>query len=214
MKFTIFTNTVFNISDPISLIESYCFQSDFYPNYDRLIKREMRDANKIGARIKNTALEECIPIIENSGLPIFKHNLDSFLRLTEKTRTDYIKGMSSEVVQRLLGIKGIGFAKVTKILHTGYPKIIPMIDNPLQKFYSDQTKDKWTDQHSDEIFTAFYDNLLIKETRKNINRLYETLKKNGVTGLTKIRIFDILWWSYLKSNSLKEKYNIRWSSIF
>ena len=48
---------------------------------------------------------------------------------------------------------------------------------------------------------------------KNLNRIYNKIDEN-LKCLTKVRMFDILWWSYLKAESLKqENKNIKWTTI-
>ena len=139
MKFFLFSKISFEIPDPIALIECYCYQNDFYAKYDLLLEhrdRKIEDVNKIGARIKKEVLLECKTITENTkSLSIFKYNLDQFLSLDEKDRNEQIKELNEFVIQKLLKINGIALSATTKILHTLYPKIIPMIDNPLQKKY-------------------------------------------------------------------------------
>ncbi|GAH50851.1 unnamed protein product, partial [marine sediment metagenome] len=36
MKFILFSEIIFEIPDPIALIECYCYQNDFYSKYDLL----------------------------------------------------------------------------------------------------------------------------------------------------------------------------------
>ena len=55
MKFYLFSKISFEIPDPITLIECYCYQNDFYAKYDLLLEhrgRKIEDVNKIGARIE------------------------------------------------------------------------------------------------------------------------------------------------------------------
>jgi len=59
MKFLLFSKISFEISDPIALIECYCYKNDFYAKYDLLKNRKVEDVNKIGARIKKELLSEC-----------------------------------------------------------------------------------------------------------------------------------------------------------
>ena len=134
MKFYLFSEISFEIPEPIALIECYCYQNDFYSKYDLLEDKRIEDVNKIGARIKKEVLLECKKITESTkSLNIFKYNLEQFLSLDEKVRNEQIKELNEFVVQKLLNIDGVGLSSTTKILHTLYPKIIPMIDNPLQK---------------------------------------------------------------------------------
>jgi hypothetical protein len=217
MKFFLFSKIPFEIPEPITLIECYCYQNDFYAKYDLLLEhrdRKIEDVNKIGARIKKELLSECRKITESTkSLSIFKHDLDQFLSLEEKDRDEQIKELNESVIQKLLKINGIGLSKATKILHTLYPKIIPTIDSPLQKKYRQVINYVWTENKSDEIFIDFYKNLQIESNRKNLNHIFNEISKNNLKNLTRIRIFDILWWSYLKAEDLKSRENINWSTI-
>jgi len=217
MKFFLFSKISFEIPDPIALIECYCYQNDFYSKYDLLLEdrdRKIEDVNKIGARIKTDVLLECKIITERTNnLSIFKYNLEQFLDLEEKKRNGHIKELNDFVIQKLLKTRGIGLSTTTKILHTLYPKIIPMIDNPLQKKYREVINDVWTEKRADEIFIDFYKNLQIESNRENLNYIFDKLLENNIKHLSKIRIFDILWWSYLKAENLKSKENINWSTI-
>ena len=214
MKFFLFSKISFEISDPIALIECYCYQSDFYAQYDLLEDKKIEDVNKIGARIKKDVLLECKKITEKTkNLSIFKYNLEQFLDLEEKKRNKHIKELNDFVIQKLLKINGIALSSTTKILHTLYPKIIPMIDNPLQKKYREVINNVWTEKRADEIFINFYNNLKIESNRKNLNYIFNKIFKNNLKNLSRIRIFDILWWSYLKAEKLREEREISWSTI-
>ncbi|MBA7498192.1 hypothetical protein ES704_00927 [subsurface metagenome] len=214
MKFIIFSEIIFEIPEPIALIECYCYQNDFYSKYDLLEDRKIEDVNKIGARIKKEILLECKIITERTkSLSIFKYNLEQFLDLEEKKRNKHIKELNNFVIQKLLKINGIGLSTTTKILHTLYPKIIPMIDNPLQNKYREKINNAWAQKRADEIFIDFYNNLKMGSNRENLNYIFDKLLENNIQRLSKIRIFDILWWSYLKAEDLKLRENINWSTI-
>jgi len=214
MKFFLFSKISFEIPDPIALIECYCYQNDFYTKYDLLKDRKIEDVNKIGARIKKELLSECRKITKSTkNINIFKYNLDQFLSLDDKDRDEQIKELNEIVIQKLLKINGIALSTTTKILHTLYPKIIPMIDNPLQNKYREKINNVWTEKRADEIFIDFYKNLQIECNRQNLTRISEEISKNRLRGLTKIRIFDILWWSYLKAENLKKEKKVNWSTV-
>lgn len=211
MEFILFSTIRFTVSDPIALIEAFCFQSDFYQNYDVLENRTVEDVNRIGARIPETSLPQCKAITTSTqNLRIFKSNLDDFLKLDIKTSTEYIDDLVQKAVIPLLAVKGVGLAKVTKILHTLYPEIIPMIDSPLQEEWkgikSIPKNKKLEKDEIKQLFIDYYQNL--KLNQENLNEIYEVTKKEKLC-LTKVRVFDILWWSYLKS----KKHNIEWSTI-
>jgi len=215
MKFALFSKIPFEVSNPIALIESYCFQNDFFSSYDLLKNRKIEDVNKIGARISSELLQQCKTVIKRSNandLALFKYDLDRFLKLNEKTRNKHIKNLNNQVIQRLLILPKIGFSKATKILHTIYPKIIPMIDNPLQSKYRQINRD-WNENKTEQILIDYYNNLLIERNRRNLDKIETVISKNNLKGLTRIRIFDILWWSYLKADRLRKEKKINWLSI-
>ena len=217
MKFFLFSKIPFEIPAPIALIECYCYQNDFYAKYDLLLEhrdRKIEDVNKIGARIKKEVLLECKTISERTkSVKIFEYSFEQFLDLEEKNRNEQIKELNKFVIQRLLKINGIGLSTTSKILHTLYPKIIPMIDNPLQNKYREKINDVWTEKRADELFIDFYNNLKIESNRKNLNYIFDKLLENNIQHLSKIRIFDILWWSYLKAEKLSEEREINWNTI-
>ena len=217
MKFYLFSKISFEIPDPIALIECYCYQNDFYAKYDLLLEhrdRKIEDVNKIGARIKKEVLLECKIITERTkSVNIFEYNLEQFLSLDEKDRNEQIKELNEFVIQKLLKIKGIGLSTTTKILHTLYPKFIPMIDNPLQNMYREKINNVWTEKRAYEIFIDFYKYLQIDSNRTILNHIFNEISKNNLNNLSRIRIFDILWWSYLKAEKLREEEGINWTSI-
>ncbi len=214
MIFFLFSKISFKIPNPIALIECYCYQNDFYSKYDLLEDKKIEDVNKIGARIKKDVLLECKKITEKTkNLSIFKYNLEQFLDLEEKKRSEHIKELNDFVIQKLLKINGIGLSTTTKILHTLYPKIIPMIDSLLQKKYRQVINDGWTEERADEIFIDFYNNLKMGSNRENLNYIFKEVSKNNLKNLSKIRIFDIIWWSYLKAEKLREEDEINLSTI-
>lgn len=87
------------------------------------------------------------------------------------------------------------------------------MDNPLQNKYREKINNIWTKKLADEILIDFYKNLQIESTRKNLNHIFNEISKNNLKNLSRIRIFDILWWSYLKAERLKEEQRINWTTI-
>jgi len=214
MKFHLFSRIKFEIPDPISLIECYCYQSDFYSKYDVIENRKIEDVNKIGVRLKSKTILDCKAIVEGTKkLDIFQNTLNQFLDLDRQERENQVKELNSVIFQNLLKIKGISFSTAIKILHTIYPEIIPMIDNPLQIKYKKEINLSWNPQKVDEILIDFYQNLRIEDNLENLNENSEELTKNNLKHLTRIRIFDILWWSFLKAERLKYEKGIKWTSI-
>ena len=208
MRFFLFNDVKlsFEVQDPVALIEAYCYQNNFYLNYDVIPveQRKIKDVNKIGARIGEGLLEECSKVrreeIDPEHLKIFAYNLDEFLDLDTDEMKVYIDDFVEKAIKRLLLIGGVRLSKTTKIFHTLYPKIIPMIDNPLQELYRKEVNNKWFG-----IFVDYYRNFEKDgDTWKNLTAVHETVHARGLE-LTKVRIYDILWWSFLKAKKLKEE---------
>jgi len=88
-----------------------------------------------------------------------------------------------------------------------------MIDNPLQNKYREKINNVWTQKRAEVIFIDFYNNLQIESNRKNLNYLFNEVTKNNLKNLSRVRIFDILWWSYLKAEKLREEREINWTTI-
>jgi hypothetical protein len=88
-----------------------------------------------------------------------------------------------------------------------------MMDNPLQNKYREKINNIWTKKRADEIFIDFYKNLQIESNRQNLNYIFNEISKNNLKNLSRIRIFDILWWSYLKAERLKGEQRINWTTI-
>jgi hypothetical protein len=205
MKFLLFSEIAFEVSDPIALIESYCFQTNFYRNYDLPQDRRIELVNKIGARILQAEKRRRCSIVihETEGLNIFKYSLDDFL--DNRSMQDHVRELDEKVIKKLMNIPGIGLSKATKVLHTFYPEIIPMIDNPLQKVYRSKVGKKRNEGNSYQILVAYYRNLKERDNRQNLNEVFEIVRRNNFQGLSKLRVFDILWWSYLKCKELTEE---------
>ena len=215
MRFTLFRNRAFEVKDPEALIEAYCFQSDFYAKYD--FQRPKGDdsfeyVRFIGARIEKDVLDKCKVEINHYRDFFSKFDqkgLDWFLLEATAEERDRFTFELTVLTHKLDKIPRIGFSKATKILHTRYPEIIPMIDNLLQKEYK-ALKPEWKKGDWSQLFKDYYENFLVKETYDNLREVHNNL---SFLGLTKVRIFDILWWSFLKSKNLKESKGTNWRTI-
>lgn len=203
----------FEVKDPIALIECYCFQSNFYANYDIIKNRRIEHVNGIGARLSERLLFQCEQITEaTKDMSLFKYDLESFLKQRDESINNQVKELNSKVIEKLITINGIKLSTATKVLHTLYPDIIPMIDNLLQEEYRKEIDISWTDNHSNQIIFDYYKNLKEDDNWKHLTQIYKVISENNLD-LTKLRIFDILWWSYLKSKRLRRSRSINWSTI-
>lgn len=88
-----------------------------------------------------------------------------------------------------------------------------MIDNTLQEEYRKKINSQWMEEQSDQILIDYYNNLREDDNWQHLTQIFDIISKNNLVGLTKVRIFDIFWWSYLKSKKLRQERNINWSTI-
>lgn len=212
MEFTLFKGKPFKINNPLTLIEAYCIQQDFYKNYDHLKNKTIEDVNQIGAQVRRPSiLNEANGVVTRpEELKLLQLNIDELLEKPDNTKKEYI-GDFSKAIEELIEVKGIELSTATKIYHTLHPEIIPMIDSLLQGEYM-RVKGITRRQLSfDKLFIDYYETF--KDNKKNIDKLYEQLSSQQLR-LTKVRIFDIIWWSFLKYKRLAADFpEIRWSTI-
>jgi hypothetical protein len=122
--------------------------------------------------LRSEVISECKVIVEETmGLDIFQNSLSQFLDLDRWERKKQIRELNNVVFEELFKIDGIRFSTATKILHTIYPEIIPMIDNPLQNKYKNEINFSWTTEKTNEILIDFYQNLNIEDIRKNLTMI-------------------------------------------
>ena len=206
MIFRLFSKTEFEITYPVALIECYCFQTNFYSAYDLLLPhRQIPDVAKIGARIDGSLLEPISKIVRaNKDIPIFQHDLAYVLT----QNADAIRSFSEQasgVLEQLMSL-GMGLSQATKVLHTVYPEVMPMIDSMLQEEYRHTVDPAWSQSEPGWILYAYYINLKEEPNRGHLVEVYNRIASN-LPCLTMVRVFDIIWWSYLRANKLQAKYN-------
>jgi len=212
MKFCLFSKAEFDITDPVALIECYCIQTNFYSAYDLLIPhRQIDDVAKIGARIDRGLLENIRGIVADTrDTQVFSHNLDYLLA----QKADAIQAcayQASEVLKRLMNV-GIGLSQATKVLHTVYPHVMPMIDSMLQEEYRRTVDSAWSQSDPGQILYAYYINLREQPNRGHLTDVYNRVAPT-LPCLTKVRVFDIIWWSYLRAKKLAERTPVKLSTI-
>lgn len=57
-------------------------------------------------------------------------------------------------------------------------------------------KPQWKEGDWHQLFNDYYASFLVKETFSNLCKNHSNV---SFLNLTKVRVFDILWWSFLKS---------------
>lgn len=215
LRFTLFNRIVFDVKYPDALIEAYCFQCNFFAKYD--LKRPEGDrrfefVRYIGARLEPEVLDRCKAQINQykDFNEVDEKGLDWFLKIATTEERNHFTSRLAELTHELDRVPRVSFSKATKILHTRYPNIIPIIDNRFQEEYRTPPR-PWKKGDLHQLFKDYYENFMVKETWDNLDELHTNLSN---LNLTKVRIFDILWWSFLKSKNKDfiEK-NINWKTI-
>jgi hypothetical protein len=174
-----------------------------------LTRPKIEDTNRIGAHIKRGLFPELLKLADKN-VKIYRYKLDGFLALNDEPIRSHVAELDDLVIKRMIG-HGVGLSKVSKILHTLNPEIIPMIDNLLQEEYR-RLYPSWREDNSVQILLDYYINLKLSPNFANLNELHKAVSKN-LPGLTKVRVFDIIWWSYLKAQKLTKQKQIRWNTI-
>ena len=219
--FQLFKTIHFKVTDPIALIEAFCFQSDFYANYDAVPVKERKIAhvNRIGARINEELLPRCEMVLHSvKGLRIFQYDndLDRLVTLDSGKIEDVVRELNDKAIKGLM-TKRIGLSKATKILHTFHPETVPMFDNQLQELYLEKINSGWIVGDA-QIFIDYYQNFTEGDTWNHLKAISRQLQENNLR-LTRVRLFDILWWSFLKSRNVntrleKEKGGaVKWQTL-
>jgi len=92
------------------------------------------------------------------------------------------------------GIRGVGFAKMTKALHPKRPRLIPMLDSVVQKYLEDD--DPGADAPFGERALALARGYKrdLDHNRAAVRALRKELARHGVE-LSEVRILDLLIWS-------------------
>jgi hypothetical protein len=166
---------------------------------------------KIGARIDREKLPQISVLVDAAGsLPVFHYEIDQFLKLDDEDIRSHVIAACS-IVQSLMRL-GLGLSQCSKVLHTVYPRIMPMIDSMLQEEYRRHIDSQWTPERPEQILLAYYMNLKAEPTANSLDCLFSTVSAN-VPCLTKVRVFDIVWWSYLRATRLSERHHITWKTV-
>lgn len=209
MEFTLFRKISFKINNPLTLIEAYCIQNNFYRNYDIVQPRTIQLVSQIGGRPNFDVIRAQRVVNKYRNLELLRLDIDTLFNQELDVREQYITDFVNGAISSLDNLHGIALPVATKIYHTLYPEIIPMIDNPLKEEYIRIKGITRRQLQFDKLFIDYYKTF--KSNKENINKLYGQLSSQR---LTKVRIFDIIWWSFLKYKRLAADFQeIRWSTI-
>ena len=87
-----------------------------------------------------------------------------------------------------------------------------MIDSMLQEEYRRAVNPEWKQDNSGQILYAYYINLKEEPNRSYLTDVYNDVASN-LPCLTKVRVFDIIWWSYLRAKKLRRINRINWCTV-
>jgi Family of unknown function (DUF6308) len=182
-----------DIEDPLSVVlgflEAYRFFDLGDPPEPALFgEPDLRLANRGGARI---SAAQIAAILER------RHAIEPALQAIDQHAS--LAGAASSVpwlpLRRLFdafeGIRGVGFAKMTKALHPKRPELIPMLDSVVQKYLRDDdlgAQARFGEQALGLVRGYKRD---LDRNRSALRAVRKKLAGRGY-GLTEVRILDLL----------------------
>lgn len=128
-------------SDPEGRIREYC-KIEVYRAYDgrhsidnSITMNDVKAANELYARIDRYDPSESSRIVDAKGVEAALASVDD-LDLALMTHAEWAVMMPRlrTLLTEFLGIRGVGIAKATKILHLKRPHLFPILDSFVVKF--------------------------------------------------------------------------------
>ena len=160
---------------------------------DTFGERDLREANRGGARI---AAVEIAAIVGRRAE--IERALGAIAPTASLTRPAGSVPWSelTRLFEAFGGIKGVGYAKMTKALHPKRPELIPMLDSVVQRYLT-------TDGSGPPPAEAFGERAteLVRSYKRDLDRNRPALRelRRGLASrgyrLTEVRILDVLIWS-------------------
>jgi uncharacterized protein DUF6308 len=152
-------------------------------------ERDLRRANGGGARI--AAAEEAAVLSRSRRIEAALRELPLEASLAARTvpwapLTRLFDGFG--------GLRGIGFAKMTKALHPKRPALIPILDSVVQAYLAADEPPLEFGERATALVRSFKQDL--DRNRAALSKLKRALAQRGYT-LTEVRLLDVLIWSAL-----------------
>lgn len=151
---------------------------------------DLRLANRGGARI---SAAEIAAILERRGaIELALQAIAPGASLTEASSVPWLP--LRQLFDAFAGIRGVGFAKMTKALHPQRPALIPLLDSVVRKYLQDDDPGLLAPFGERAIGLVRGYQRDLDRNRAAVRAVRQELARRGY-GLTDVRIFDLLIFS-------------------
>lgn len=200
----------YSIEDPEARIRKYC-SIDVYHGYDdrhnindRIEWQDIAAADNLYANIMRFWAPAADKLVCSDRIPKLLNEIDNIeLGTLQGEEWRSMRRKIFRLLQEFMGIRGVGMAISTKILHLKRPKLFPILDSYVMKFLlgvdTVSLKKNRILDYGRTAFEKARKDLLNNE--EQFNKLEEQTRDLPIN-LEKVRMYDILCWSI-------EKWDIR-----
>ena len=187
-----------DLEDPLELALDFLAAYSGYEVHDSsgpasFDERDLRLANRGGARI--SAAEIAAILERRREIERALREIDPAASLADATSSiPWIP--LTPLFDAFADIRGIGFSKMTKALHTKRPALIPMLDSVIQAYLTRDDLGTRSSETFGECATA-----LVRSYKRDLDRNRSVLRElrrelaSREYRLTEVRILDLLIWS-------------------
>jgi hypothetical protein len=177
----------------LAFLEAYPESEPTTPRPDSFDERDLRLANRGGARI---SAGEIAAILERRG------QIERALRKIRRETSLSASASSvpwdalTELFEAFADIRGVGFSKMTKALHRKRPALIPMLDSFVQAYLTEDDPGRGSSESFGERAIALVRGYKqdLDRNRRGLRDLERELARRNYR-LSEVRILDLLIWS-------------------
>ena len=184
-----------DIEDPLPVVLSYleAWHLDVSdpPRPASFDESDLRLANRGGARI--SAAEIAAILERRDAIERALRAIAPDASLTGATNSPPWAALR-QLFDAFADIRGVGFAKMTKALHSKRPALIPMLDSVVQKYLEDDDPGPGSPFGARALALVRGYKRDLDRNRVAVRAVRRELARRGY-GLTEVRILDLLIWS-------------------
>jgi hypothetical protein len=175
------------LAQALAFLEAYGAPRDD-PQSSSFVEADLRAANRGGARI---SAAEIAAILERQAE--IEGALRAIAPAVSLTRRAVPWAELTRLFEAFGGLRGVGFAKMTKALHPKRPALVPMLDSVVQQYLGAPSAESFGERATELVRRYKQD---LDRNRLALRDLKRELARHGYR-LTEVRILDLLIWSAL-----------------
>ena len=183
------------ISDCLQKVEAFCERDASYRSYDlptevrrdnKLTEGDIRFANRMVARMGQLVIDSLLS--RASAISTALSSIEPAASLADV----HIPWLALEQLFTATLGPEVGPARATKILHKKRPALIPILDSVVARYCQAICSGKPTGQTGAAMMVSY-----MRAIKADVDRNRSVLEAIGLaTGLSIVRVFDILLWGY------------------